>query len=123
MACVLVFNVSDPGKINELDVLALRLGFTVRTVSPDRQKCIIDDLLAGKYTVSGGTPSFRDEMLVMDGFSHEELNFLLNELIRTGNRIALKAVVTPTNRTWSAAVLHAQLVAEDSLMKRSGGAK
>ena len=117
MATVLAFNITDPNKINELNVLSLRLGFVFREIPPDAQRGTIRDLLAGKKV--SGKPGFRDEMMVMDGLSHPDLNFLLNELIRTGHPIGLKAVVTPTNRNWTALMLHTQLVAEHELMKRS----
>ena len=119
MAAVLMFNISDAGKVNLLQVLSIRLNFACITVPPDRQSCRIRDLLDGKKAAGSGGRGFRDEMLVMDGFSHPDLNFLLNELIRTGNTIRLKAVATPTNLGWTAAALHAQLLAEERQM--SGG--
>ena len=61
-------------------------------------------------------------MLVMDGFDYDNLNFLLNEMIRTGNVIPLKAVTTPTNIRWTVAMLHRQLETENREMKsRSRG--
>ena len=121
MASVLMFNITDPQKVNELNVLSLRLNFSLQAVPCDRQHCLIRNLLDGKDSASAATPVFKDEMLVMDGMTHADLNFLLNELIRTGNSIPLKAVVTPTNREWPAAMLYTQLVQENRRMNQKAG--
>ncbi len=119
MASVLMMNL-PPEKTNLLYVLSVRLNFSCRDVRPDEQYCCISDLLNNTVQKKTGLRFFHDEMLVMDGFSHQDLNFLLNELIRTGNTIRLKAVTTPTNRRWTVSMLHAQLVAEsDGMAGRS----
>lgn len=116
MASVLMFNISDR-KTEEIRILSIRLNFTCRVIPPSCQNLRIRDLLDNPATACSSVKKpFREEMLVMDGFSHPDLNFLLNELIRTGNQIALKAVVTPVNREWSAASLYTQLVAENREM-------
>ena len=120
MTSVLTFNISDPEKINLLQVLSVRLNFRCIPVAPEFQGCAIRDLLENRGSRSAGK-RFTDEMLVMDGFSHPDLNFLLNELIRTGHPIALKAVVTPTNAAWTASALHAQLLAEHREMHARDG--
>ena len=120
MASVLMFNV-QPEKKNLLQVLSIRLNFACREVSPADQGCRISGLLSGTPGPRTAEKPFRDEMLVMDGFTHGDLNFLLNELIRTGMGIQLKAVTTPTNLQWTASALHAQLLAENREMHRRGG--
>ena len=119
MATVLLFNISQPDKVNLLQVLSIRLNFYCRIVPPEYQGCVIRDLLDRQCDRSMSGKPFHDEMLVMDGLSHPDLNFLLNELIRTGLQIRLKAVVTPTNEKWTPAMLHAQLLAEDRMMNRN----
>ena len=118
MASVLMFNISNPDKVNLIRVLSIRLNFACIAVSPDKQGCLIRDLLDKGGDSCIPVKPFHDEMLVMDGFSHPDLNFLLNELIRTGLTIRLKAVVTPTNEKWTAGMLHAQLLSEDRAMNR-----
>ena len=115
MASVLTFNIRDPEKNNLLQVLSIRLNFRCIPVAPEFQGCVIRDLLENRGSAGAGK-RFTDEMLVMDGFAHPDLNFLLNELIRTGHPIALKAVVTPTNAGWTASALHAQLLEEHRQM-------
>ena len=115
MAAVLMINLV-PEKRNLMQVLSVRLNFACREVAPREQHCRISDLLSGTPSVPSAGKLFHDEMLVMDGFDHENLNFLLNELIRTGNQIPLKAVTTPTNVRWTVAMLHRQLEAENREM-------
>ena len=120
MSAVLMFNIPDR-KAEEIRILSIRLNFSCRDVAPSCQNMLIRDLLDGSAAShsSSGKP-FRDGMLVLDGFSHPDLNFLLNELIRTGNQIALKAVVTPVNREWTAAELRSRLIEEDREMNSRG---
>ena len=115
MASVLMVNLGTEKK-NLLRVLSIRLNFSCHEVFPGQQSCMIYDLLAGTAGDAAVRNPFRDEMLIMDGFTHENLNFLLNELIRTGNTIMLKAVTTPVNVRWSISMLHANLIAENREM-------
>ena len=103
-------------KENLLRILSIRMNFTCRDIHPREQSVCISDLLAGKETKkTAGTP-FRDEMVILDGFPHQDLNYILNEMIRTGNTISLKAVTTPTNTRWTPAILHMHLVSENMRM-------
>ena len=115
MAAVLLFNL-PPEKQSFLQVMSVRLNFKCRIVDPSYQFSPISDLLSGTDHIPAHGKPFRDEMLVMDGFSHQDLNFLLNEMIRAGNTIPLKAVTTPTNMSWTPVMLHMQLVMENRNM-------
>ncbi len=114
-----MFNIRDR-KAEEIRILSVRMNFACRDIPQAFQSSLISSLLEGRMEQNTAGKPFSDEMLVMDGFTHPDLNFLLNELIRTENRIALKAVVTPVNRNWTAAMLHAQLVAENREMQSRG---
>lgn len=114
---VLAFNIRDDQKISQLNILSIRLNFSLSVIPPERQGCLIRDLLSGAPSSPAPVRPFRDEMLVMADFDHADLNFLLNELIRTGQRISLKAVATPTNIHWTAVQLHQQLLAEARSMQ------
>ncbi len=119
MAKLLLFNITDSGKRNQLQVLSLRLNFSMIDIPADRQHCRIRDLLSGLTSpVSDPAAPFGDEMLVMNGFESGDLNFFLNELRRTGYPVRLKAVVTETNQFWSAHQLHDTLVAESLTMSQ-----
>ena len=119
MAKLLLFNITDSGKRNQLQILSLRLNFTMIDVPADRQHCRIRDLLSGLTSpASDPAAPVTDEMLVMNGFESGDLNFFLNELRRTGYPVRLKAVVTETNQFWSAHQLHDTLVAESLTMSQ-----
>ncbi|MBO7662663.1 MAG: DUF3783 domain-containing protein [Clostridia bacterium] len=118
MPKVLAFNIEQPEKVQELSILALRLNYKLITVPCRQQGCLIRDLLDGRDTPPAPGVPFEEEMLVFYGFEHEDLNFLLNELIRTNRRVALKAVVTATNVEWTASQLYLQLKKENMEMKK-----
>ena len=117
MASVLTVNLA-PEKQHLIRVLSIRLNFSCRDIRPDEQSAVISDLLNGTASSKSFGKPFRDEMIILDGFSHPDLNFILNELNRTGNTVPLKAVTTPTNIRWTVNMLHTQLVAENAEMAR-----
>ena len=117
MASVLMINL-PPEKQDLLRILSFRLNFACRDILPREQFCRICDLLKGTAPSQPSGKPFLDEMLVMDGFSNQDLNFLLNEMIRTEKTIPLKAVTTPTNLLWTVSMLHTQLVAENRELSR-----
>ena len=113
MAKLLLFNIQNPALRSQLQVLSLRLNYSLIAVPSDRQHCRLRDLLSGLNSGAADAASaFTDEMLVMNGFERTDLNFFLNELRRAGHTVRLKAVVTETNQFWSARQLHDTLVAE-----------
>ncbi len=122
MASVLLFNINAPEKIRQLTILSVRLNFSCIVVPSDQQYCLISDLLSGTAGARS-VPAFFDEMIVLEGFGKADLNFLLNEMIRTDTVVPLKAVVTPTNLEWTAAQLHAELRSEHLRMsaRRNSG--
>ena len=117
MAKLLLFNIQDLAKRSQLQILSVRLNYTMIDVPAENQHCRVRDLLSG---LTGGPASsvspFTDEMLVMNGFDSADLNFFLNELRRAGHSVRLKAVVTETNQFWPARQLHDTLVAESLSM-------
>lgn len=58
-----------------------------------------------------------EEMIVMSGLSKEQFNALLDGLREMSLRVALKAVETPTNQSWSGRRLQAELKRERSAME------
>ena len=65
------------------------------------------------------TGRITDEMMLMCFFDQKRLNALLAFFSETGlKRIALKAMLTPTNLSWSACELHRNLSAEHEQFQR-----
>ena len=95
MPKLLMFNISDPKKREQLKVLSVRLNYRCMDVPPEKQG-----------------NSLRALLLEKDGFPMGDLDFFLDELRRTGNGVGLKAVVTETNVSWSALQLQHTLMLE-----------
>lgn len=115
MASVFMMNLA-PEKKNLLQVLSFRLNFACVEISPQQQSCVIGDLLSGSASAKPSGKPFRDEMIIMDGFGNENLDFLLNEMARTGNTVPLKAVTTPTNIHWTVSMLYYKILEENRAM-------
>ena len=114
MKTLLCFNIIEEEKKKALRLLSLRLGLDCREVPASLQGCTIADLL------TGGAPQtplfskpFAEEMLVMSGLSGSELNMLLDGLRQNRQRVRLKAMVTETNRSWTALRLCLELLEEE----------
>ncbi len=70
-----------------------------------------------KYTGEG----FSDEMIVMNNFTSEKIDLLIRALIKHGvGRVALKAVITPVNKTWDSIELHNAVKADYLESKNQG---
>ena len=116
---VLCYNL-QPEKLGRLRVLALRLGIGVRVVEPE-QFALPVGALAGvtepPETVEPAEP-FTDEMLVMAHFRPGMLDAFLNGFRQSRiPSVKLKAMLTETNATWSAARLHREIRAEHEQME------
>ena len=99
-------------KAARLRVLALHLGISVCTVEAGAQGCRLGDILEGRIEHTADAPVFEAELLVIAGLSQSELELLLRRLRAQKLPVALKAVLTDTNRDWTGAELYAQLLAE-----------
>ncbi|WP_297197006.1 DUF3783 domain-containing protein [uncultured Flavonifractor sp.] len=113
MPLVLLYNLDNPrgAKIRRM---CLPLGLRTRLVTPEEYGLPLGEL------VEGGTPEtpwagepFTDEMLVLVNCPGPLLDRFLQGFRRNKiPSVGLKAVLTPTNRTWDSAALHAELVRE-----------
>ena len=107
---VLLFNI-PPRKQGAIRVLATRLRLRVLTVAPEFFGTTLEDLLQGDPAAAAAEP-FAEEMLVMAELPDGTMNLFLKGLRQQKAAVALKAVLTETNRTWSAAALHKELCRE-----------
>lgn len=116
MSNVLLFNLHGE-KREKILFLLIRLGIACREVSPAEQGKTIGALTEKE---TKGVPAqraaskapFPDEMLVMDGLDAGQFHGLLDGLRRNHVPVALKAVVTEQNLSWTAAELHEALLEE-----------
>lgn len=121
--------------IRELSLLTAALtaaGFEVIGVSEEQYALPIESLIRGDapacrgFLLRAGADSgnaalgavIREPMLILHGFSDNELDAALDIIRRSGVKVGLKAVTTPTNIKWSSAAVYLHLCAErDAFLK------
>ncbi len=111
-----------PKKLSQLRVIGTRMKLRVRVVKPEEfilPLGVLTGTISAQDAAAGEETPFSDEMLVMAGLSPAQMDLFLNRLRQgKGTSVALKAVVTPTNETWTAYESHRKLTAEHAAMQR-----
>jgi len=115
---ILAMNI-QPEKLGKLRFLCLRLGIRVQIVEQRSFGCAVGDLAAGSAApVRGKWAPFADEMLVMASFRPGMLDAFLGGFREMGIApVALKAMLTETNASWTLERLHAALREEHEQME------
>ena len=120
MAKVLLYNIKDADKLMKIRIAALRAGLEAVEVAEEDYAHPIGWLLGLEgFSPAAGTEHFEDEMLVMQELSSP----LLDMLRASGAPVALKAVVTEQNRSWSSAALCRELRREHEAMRACAAKK
>ena len=102
----------------KLRQIFLMLRVRIRPVEADQYGLTLEDLLGRSEEKSPVEEKFSDPMLVFCNLPHEKLDHLLTAMGRAGlPRIALKAMLTPTNRTWTSQQLWTELRREHEAMQ------
>ncbi len=119
---VLIYNF-DKEELSRAKRALLPLHFSVREVT--REESLIPvGFIAG--AVEDGTPDtgeyeFSGKLVVMAGFLGADLDRLLAAMRKAGfGRDVLKAMLTPSNCTWSGARLYSEIYREHMQMKGKG---
>jgi len=118
MASILICNISDE-KLQKIKFVAFKLGIKLKEIAKDDFSKSVG-YLAGIDEIAPGdrvSEPFSDEMLVLCDFDSAKLDALLLELRRSRAVVALKAVLTETNASWSLAELHGEIAREHEAMK------
>lgn len=120
---VLLYNF-DGDRLPKVKRALLPLKFLLKTVSKEDFSQPIG-VLAGvkgiepvneKYDGDG----FDDEMIVMGGFTSAKIDALVRALNKNGiGKIALKAVITPTNVNWNSVELYKAVKADHDEMSKN----
>ena len=114
---VLMYNCSGE-QWAKLRQIFLMLRVRIRPVEADQYGLTLEDLLGRSEEKSPVEEEFSDPMLVFCNLPHEKLDHLLTAMGRAGlPRIALKAMLTPTNRTWTSQQLWTELRQEQEAMQ------
>ncbi len=107
----------DNARGAKLRRMCLTLGIRTQPVPPQAHGLTLEELTAGASAPADGRAGFSDEMLLMQGFSSGQIDALLHLFRRAKLApVALKAVLTPTNRGWTSVQLHRELVKERQAM-------
>ena len=122
---VLLFGLSgEPGRLWR--AAALRLRIRIREVSPAECDTALADILQNAAPEAAAAPlaPLPEPMLVMAGFAPALMDAYLKTARTMGaQRVALKAVLTPYNASWSAVRLHGELAREHEAMLRHKNGK
>ena len=114
---VLMYN-CDGEQWAKLRQIFLMLRVRIRPVEADQYGLTLEELLGRSEEKSPVEEEFSDPMLVFCNLPHEKLDHLLTAMGRAGlPRIALKAMLTPTNRTWTSQQLWTELRREHEAMQ------
>ena len=114
---VLMYNCDDE-QWAKLRQIFLMLRVRIRPVEADQYGLTLEDLLGRSEEKAPVEEEFSYPMLVFCNLPHEKLDHLLTAMGRAGlPRIALKAMLTPTNRTWTSQQLWTELRQEHEAMQ------
>lgn len=114
---VLMYNCNDE-QWAKLRQIFLMLRVRIRPVEADQYGLTLEELLGRSEEKAPVEEEFSDPMLVFCNLPHEKLDHLLTAMGRAGlPRIALKAMLTPTNRTWTSQQLWTELRREHEAMQ------
>lgn len=123
MPLILLYNLDTP-KGAKIRRMCLPLGLRTRLVTPEEYGLPLGELAEGAAPETPWTgETFGDEMLVLVNCTGPLLDRFLQGFRR--NKIPavyLKAVLTPTNRTWNSVALHGELVKERQAIAQGQGA-
>lgn len=117
---LLTYNLS-PDAFIALRALCAKLGIRCRPVKPEEYALPVGALAGIPVAAdasSAAEAGFDDGMLVICHMLSDQLDALLEGLRQGGPRVALKAVLTPSNVAWSAYRLHAELAREHAALRR-----
>lgn len=121
---VLLYNFTDPDRLRLIRYYLNHHKVKVRIVTPPEFLHPLGYL----FEIPGFRPSaqfnlggnFSDEMLVLHGFSNEQMDaFLAFFREKQIPSVALKAMLTPVTQHWSSIQLHDELTREHKMMHKN----
>lgn len=142
MEKVLIYDPKKSEKVRKMKVVLIRLGVRVVNVTEDMLKMKIKDILG----IAGDVKNFlkepginastsehdefedalkplecKEEVLVMYGFQNQKIDQMLQGFKKSGvSKVALKAIVTQTNASWTMEQLIQELQKEHAFYQKVG---
>lgn len=125
---VLLYHFKGTDEAKRLQPVLLRMGIRVKMVEPEEYGVPLGILAGikdfqpeegGKTEPEAGEEDFPEQMMVMCGLAGNRVDELLNRMKKGGvPRIALKAMLTPTNQFWNSRELYHELKMEHEAMSK-----
>ena len=122
---VLYFSPKKTLQTAALKGLLIRMGIRIKNIAPEQANEQVGALagIAG-FEKANAEPAtdpktaakLQEEMLVLCNFSEARLDALLQGMRRSGIRIALKAMLTESNASWTFLQLYEELLKEHARM-------
>ena len=118
---ILTFNLNE-NRLSKLRFICFKLGILVKPVPPEQHGCRISALIGLSEPETEPTQdSFSEEMLLFHNLSDHQLNQFFSACKQQRFApVALKAVATPHNVSWTAGELCAELKQERQAVLQGG---
>lgn len=122
---VLYFTPKKTPQTAALKGLLIRMGIRIKNIAPEQANEQVGALAgvagfekANTEVTTGpeAAANLQEEMLVLCNFSETRLDALLHGMRKSGVRIALKAMLTESNSTWTFLQLYEELSEEHARM-------
>lgn len=113
-----LYNLDNPrgAKIRRM---CLPLGIRTKLVPPQAHTLTLEEMIGGAAPPEEGAPGFSDELLLLVNFTSAQIDALVQGFRRARIApVALKAVLTPTNRGWTSVQLHQELSQEHEAVRQ-----
>ena len=98
--------------------VASRLKINMTSVSDPDPDCLLEDLAQGRVVSQDASPGLETSLLLLCGLREKRLDKFLFELRREEVAVDYKAVLTPTNSTWTLQHLYLELEREKAAISR-----
>ena len=115
---IFLYNLDNPrgAKIRRM---CLPLGVRTALVPPQAHGLKLEELVAGVQPPADGEPGFSDELLLLADFTSAQMDALFQGFRRAKiPLVALNAVLTPTNRSWTSVQLYQELLREHEAVQQ-----
>lgn len=124
---VLYFTPKKTPQTAALKGLLIRMGIRIKNIAPEQANEQVGALARVAGFEKAGAPAadpettakLQEEMLVLCNFSEARLDALLQGMRKSGVRIALKAMLTESNCSWTFLQLYEELQEEHARMTGS----
>ena len=118
---VLCYNLKGTAKMKKISMIFGFLGYKIRHVEKQEYAMTIEEVLERAERLeetesTAASEGFTDEMLVIGADTEDRLDKALFLMRQEKVSVPLKAVITPTNLSWTSLALHDEIAEEHEYM-------